>query len=257
MFFPLHDENRLRAIRFQFMTIALIVANVIVFLLDITQLDEAAIASFAVVPSDLLGLSHLGGALGQGAGSVEDMAQLADSAALEPVPQSLAVPEPATLLTYMFFHGDALHLAGNMAFLWLFGDNVEDAVGHIKFLLFYLLCGIFAGLVHAVVTTSPGSPLIGASGAVSGVIAAYLMLYPRVMVWGVAFKVLPIRITAAVALGLWIATQFVMVLLPQSTNTAWWAHIGGLIAGAVLILFMRRPGVPLFQKDALSPGQQA
>lgn len=227
MFFPLHDENKLKSIRFQYVTIALIVANVLVYLLEATGLDEAVIASFAIVPKELFDVSAAG-----------SPASLSSDA--------VAVPERLTLLSYMFFHGDPLHLAGNMLFLWLFGDNVEDAVGHVKFLIFYLLCGIFAGLVHSAMTSTPESPLIGASGAVAGVIAAYLMLYPRVMVWGVAFKFFPLRITAAFALGLWIATQLVMVMLPQAGPVAWWAHIGGLIAGAVLILFMRRPGVGLF-----------
>jgi membrane associated rhomboid family serine protease len=91
-------------------------------------------------------------------------------------------------------------------------------------------------------------PLIGASGAVAGVIAAYLMLHPRVGVWVLVFKIIPLRITAGLALGLWIALQVVMIALADVGPTAWWAHIGGLIAGAVLILFMRRPGVPLFDR---------
>jgi membrane associated rhomboid family serine protease len=229
MFFPLHDENKLKAIHFQYMTVALIIANVIVFAFEATGMADAVIASFAIVPRELFDVSILGGP-----------AALSNDA--------VPVPEGYTLLSYMFFHGDAVHLLGNMLFLWIFGDNVEDAVGHIKFLIFYLACGVFAGLTHAFVAAGSESPLIGASGAVAGVIAAYLMLHPRVMVWGLAFKILPLRITAALALGIWIVTQIVMVMLPQVGPVAWWAHIGGLIAGAVLILFMRRPGVPLFDK---------
>jgi membrane associated rhomboid family serine protease len=90
--------------------------------------------------------------------------------------------------------------------------------------------------------------LIGASGAVAGVIAAYLMLHPRVGVWVLALKIIPLRVTAALALGVWIALQVVMVALPDGGQVAWWAHIGGLLAGAVLIVFMRRPGVPLFDR---------
>jgi membrane associated rhomboid family serine protease len=130
----------------------------------------------------------------------------------------------------------------------VFGDNVEDAMGHVKYLLFYLACGIFAGLLHAWIEPSSDIPLIGASGAVAGVIAAYLMLHPRVRVWVLALKAIPLRISAAFALGLWILIQVVMVLVPQMGPVAWWAHIGGLIAGAVLVLFLRRPGVPLFDK---------
>lgn len=248
MFFPLHDENKLKVIRFQYVTIVLIAINVIVYLFEAAGMQEAVIASFAVVPRELFDVNIIGA--GPAPGAMD----------------AVALPEAYTLLTYMFFHGDVLHLAGNMLFLWLFGDNVEDAVGHFKFLVFYLLCGVFAGLVHAMVATGADapsvaaiadgtavdtarSPLIGASGAVAGVIAAYLMLYPRVMVWGVAFKVFPLRITAGFALGLWIVTQIVMVMLPQAGPVAWWAHIGGLIAGAVLIVFMRRPGVPLFERN--------
>jgi len=231
MFFPLHDENKLKAIKFQYMTIAIIVANVIVYLLEASGMQEPVIASFAVVPRELFDVGIIGGA-----------APVSNDA--------VAVPERYTLLSYMFFHDNTnpLHLIGNMVFLWVFGDNVEDAVGHIKFLVFYLLCGVFAGLVQAAMSPASEAPLIGASGAVAGVIAAYLMLHPRVMVWGMMFKVFPMRITAAVALGLWIAYQFVMVLVPSETGIAWWAHIGGLIAGAVLIVVMRRPGVPLFDR---------
>ena len=133
-------------------------------------------------------------------------------------------------------------------FLWVFGDNVEDAMGHLKFLFFYLACGVAGGLLHAWVEPGSESPLIGASGAVAGVIAAYLVLHPRVRVWVLALKAIPLRISAAFALGLWILIQVVMVLLPQVGPVAWWAHIGGLIAGAVLVVFLRRPGVPLFDR---------
>jgi membrane associated rhomboid family serine protease len=135
-----------------------------------------------------------------------------------------------------------------MLFLWVFGDNVEDSMGHVRFLAFYLACGVFAGLFHSWMLPDSEMPLIGASGAVAGVIAAYLMLHPHVSVWVLAFKIIPLRITAGLALGIWIALQIVMIAVADVGPTAWWAHIGGLIAGAVLILFMRRPGVPLFDK---------
>jgi membrane associated rhomboid family serine protease len=227
MFVPLHDENSLKAIRFQWVTITLILINIVVYFFESARLDEVAIAGFAIVPKELLDTSLL-------------------PVATETV--GPALPERLTLLTYMFFHGDILHLAGNMLFLWVFGDNVEDAMGHIKFLIFYLACGVFAGLVHAWMDPSSEIPLIGASGAVAGVIAAYLVLHPRVRVWVLALKAIPLRISAFFALGLWIAIQVVMVMLPQVGPVAWWAHIGGLIAGAVLVVFLRRPGVPLFDR---------
>jgi len=140
-----------------------------------------------------------------------------------------------------------------MLFLWVFGDNIEDAMGHLKFLVFYLLCGICGGLTHAALmhAWNPGAahvPLIGASGAVAGVIAAYLMLHPHVRVWVLAFRIIPLRITAMFALGVWVLSQFIMVLIPNVGPVAWWAHVGGIIAGALLIPLMRRPGVTLFDR---------
>lgn len=227
MFVPLHDENSLRSIPFQYVTVSLILINVVVFFMSTVGGNLTAVASFAVIPRELFDTSLLP----------------------IPVDEQLSVkPTQLTLLTYMFFHGDFLHLAGNMLFLWVFGDNVEDAMGHLKFLVFYLLCGAFAGYVHAWIEPSSAIPLIGASGAVAGVIAAYLMLHPKVRVWVLAFKAIPLRITALFALGAWVLMQVVMVALPQVGPVAWWAHIGGLIAGAVLIIVMRRPGVPLFDR---------
>ncbi len=229
MFIPLRDDNSLKSIPFQYVTVGLIAVNILVFLLEVSGLSHAAVASFAVTPRELLGGTAL----------------LAPSSFSE---DGYAIGEEATLLTYMFFHADVFHLVGNMLFLWVFGDNVEDAMGHLRFLVFYLACGVFAALFHSWMLPDSDLPLIGASGAVAGVIAAYLMLHPRVGVWVLAFKVIPLRITAGLALGIWIALQIVMVAMPDMGPVAWWAHIGGLIAGAVLILFMRRPGVPLFDR---------
>jgi membrane associated rhomboid family serine protease len=159
----------------------------------------------------------------------------------------------ANVFTAMFVHANWMHVLGNMLFLWVFGDNVEDALGHLKYLVFYLACGVFGGLLHAWIDPTSEVPLIGASGAVAGVIAAYLVLHPRVRVWVLALKVIPLRISAAFALGLWILMQVAMVLLPQVGPVAWWAHIGGLMAGAVLVVFLRRRGVPLFDRGLRSP----
>ncbi|MFV0367444.1 MAG: rhomboid family intramembrane serine protease [Hyphomicrobiaceae bacterium] len=224
MFVPLQDDNPLQFVQRQYVTFCLIAINVVVFLATMAEGGrEALMASFALVPGELFGVGY-GPA------------------------QSVGFSENLTLVSYMFFHGDPLHLAGNMLFLWVFGDNVEDAMGHLRFLAFYLLCGIFAGLTHAWISPDSGVPLIGASGAVAGVISAYLMLHPRVRVWVLAFKVLPLRVSAAVVLGVWIVTQIVMVLLPSMGPVAWWAHIGGLVAGALLVPFFKRPEVPLFDR---------
>jgi membrane associated rhomboid family serine protease len=229
VFIPISDDNPLRSIPFQWVTISLLAANAIVFTLGSMRAETAAIASFALIPSELFGVQVFGGPA--------------------PFPsETLHVPEALTLITYQFMHGDIFHLLSNMLFLWVFGDNVEDAMGHLKFLAFYLVCGVAGGLAHALLTLTPSVPLVGASGAVAGVIAAYLMLHPRVRVWVLAFRFIPLRIPAAWVLGVWVVTQFIMVLLPDIGPVAWWAHIGGMVAGAVLILFLRRPGVALFDR---------
>lgn len=231
MFIPLRDDNSLKSIPFQYVTVSLIALNVIVYLLEVGGLDRSTIAGFGVTPSELFGTTLL---ISPGPGTTE----------------AIPFAPGATLITYMFFHADIFHLVGNMLFLWVFGDNVEDAMGHVRFLFFYFACGIFAALFHSWMLPNSDLPLIGASGAVAGVIAAYLMLHPHVGVWVLAFKFIPLRITAGLALGLWIVLQIVMIAFADVGPTAWWAHIGGLIAGAVLIVFLRRPGVPLFDRNA-------
>jgi membrane associated rhomboid family serine protease len=234
VFIPISDENPLRSIPFQWVTIALVIVNTVVFLFGNVQASPGAIASFALIPSELFAVKVFGGAV--------------------PVPgEAMQIPEGLTLITYQFLHGDIFHLLSNMLFLWVFGDNVEDSMGHLKFLLFYLLCGIAGGLAHAAFLPSSGLPLIGASGAVAGVIAAYLVLHPRVRVWVLAFRFFPLRISAAWVLGLWVATQFVMIFIAPNDQVAWWAHVGGLVAGAILVLFMRRPGVQLFDRGLHLP----
>ena len=229
LFIPLSDDNPLRFVRYQWVTIGIIAVNVVVFILQISGLGLAIGTSFAVIPSELFQVRVVAGS------------------AHGPF-DTLAVPEALTLLTYMFLHTDVIHLASNMMFLWVFGDNVEDAMGHLKYLAFYLICGVAAGLVHAYMLPASKLPLIGASGAVAGVIGAYLVLHPRVLVWVLAFRFIPLKIAAAWVLGVWVATQLIMVLVNQSDQVAWWAHIGGVVTGAVLVVFMRRPGVPLFDR---------
>jgi len=242
MFVPLRDDNALSSINFQYMTVLLIALNVAIYAAEATGMTDAMIASFAVVPKELFAVNIFGA----GTMPVPLPGDVPAEAPL--VVQSIAVPERLTLLSYMFFHGDIFHLGGNMLFLWVFGDNVEDAVGHIKFLFFYLACGVVAAIAHAFMSGGSPIPLIGASGAVAGVIAAYLMLHPRVKVWVLVMKAIPMQISALFALGAWIAWQIVMVVMPQVGPVAWWAHIGGLAAGAVLIIVLRRHGVKLFDQ---------
>jgi membrane associated rhomboid family serine protease len=237
VFIPVSDDNPLRSIRAQWVTYSLIAINVVAFALQLLGSPDggaAVLASYALIPSELFHVSVAGG--------------------VEPVPGAVAVPEWLTLITYQFLHGGPMHLLSNMLFLWVFGDNVEDAMGHTMFLAFYLLCGIAGGLAHALFAPSSNLPLVGASGAIAGVIAAYLMLHPRVRVWVLAFRIVPLRLPAVLVLGLWAVTQLAMVVLaPPSDGVAWWAHVGGMAAGAVLVLFMRRSGVPLFDRGLAVP----
>jgi membrane associated rhomboid family serine protease len=230
VFIPVQDDNPLRSIRVPWVTLALIAINLAVFIAEtLGSPDFRVAASFAIVPKELYQVGFLGGA----ANGPND---------------ALAVPERFTLLTYMFLHGDILHLTTNMLFLWVFGDNVEDALGHARFLAFYLLCGLAAGLAHAVMRSDSTIPLIGASGAVAGIIAAYLILYPTIRVWVLAFRFIPIRVPVWAALGSWLISQVMMVVVPQFSDTAWWAHLGGVLAGALLVVVLRRPGVVLFDR---------
>jgi membrane associated rhomboid family serine protease len=155
-----------------------------------------------------------------------------------------------TLLTSMFLHGSLLHLGGNMLYLWVFGDNVEDSLGHLAYLAFYLLCGVIAGVVQAFVNAGSAIPSIGASGAIAGVLAGYLLRFPhaqvRTLVFLGPFIVFP-RISAILLIVFWFALQLfsgVASLGMQSEQTsgvAFWAHIGGFLAGLVLInVFPRR-----------------
>jgi membrane associated rhomboid family serine protease len=229
VFLPIHDDNPLRHITFQYVTLGLIALNLACYAFEASGIDLAVITSFAVVPAELMAVRVFGG-----------HALISNDV--------LPIPEAATLLTYMFFHGDLLHIAGNMMFLWVFGDNVEDACGHVRFLLLYLAGGIIAGLLHVAMQPGSEAPLVGASGAVAGIIAAYLVLHPRVLVWVIAFKFIPLRVSAMWVLGAWIALQVLMLFVKQTGPVAWWAHIGGIIAGAILIVALRRPGVPLFDQ---------
>ena len=154
-----------------------------------------------------------------------------------------------TLVTSMFLHGGLMHLAGNMLFLWIFGDNLEDEMGHLPFLIFYLVCGIGAGLMHVLAVPTSAVPTIGASGAVAGVMGGYLLLFPKARVDILLFLVVYIRvfsIPAFVMLGVWLGMQFLGGIGsdPDQGGVAYWAHTGGFIVGLVLSvpLWLRRGG---------------
>lgn len=225
MFLPLYDGVPLRHVTAPLVTRALIGACITAYLatqVGISAMGEGwIIAGLGTIPSVLFGYDTLPAGL--------------------PL-----VPEPATLVTSLFLHASLLHLGGNMLFLFVFGDNVEDALGHARFLLFYLLCGIGAGLAHAFSDVTSPNPLIGASGAISGVVGAYLILHPRVQLWGLFLKGIPLRLRASWAIGFWIAFQIVAALLGLDSGVGWYAHVGGFVAGAILVFVLRRPRRPLF-----------
>lgn len=226
MFIPLHDTNPLKHIKLQYVTLGIIVINVLIWLITGTpaimneEAVKAAIYSYGFIPAIVNGYDTL------------------------PVELN-ALPPVATFLSYSFLHGDFMHLAGNMLFIWVFGDNVEDAMGHIKYLFFYLACAAAGAIAHSLMGPQSLSPLIGASGAVAGVIGAYLLLHPNVRVWVLALGRIPLKIPAMFVLGFWIALQFFQIITAGDSNVSFAAHIGGVIAGLVLIVFLKRPEVKI------------
>lgn len=226
---PLHDDNPTSI--FPFLTIAFIATCVLVYFWQLslgTQGGQAIVYSLGVIPAVLL-----------------DKLQL---------PSGLAIiPAEMTVFSSMFLHGGFLHLAGNMLYLWIFGNNVEDALGRFKFFIFYFLCGIAAALGQVVQNPDSQIPMIGASGAISGVLGAYLLLYPhaRVLVLiPLGFFTQLVRLQAGWVLGLWFCIQIISSLAanPEGGGVAWYAHIGGFVAGMLLVPFMKRSRVKLFQK---------
>jgi membrane associated rhomboid family serine protease len=211
---PIGDENDHAGVAF--VTIALIVLNVVAFLNEVNRPEEAVqafIFAWGVVPREYA----LGGDL----------------------PPYIPYPFWSTLFTSMFLHGGWGHLGGNMLFLWVFGDNIEHRLGHVRFLLFYLGTGLAASFAHIIFNTSSAIPAVGASGAISGVLGGYLLLFPRnqvyVLTWGGVMAV-----PAIFMLGLWILTQFISGVGAMATTAqtgggvAYMAHIGGFVAGLAL-----------------------
>jgi membrane associated rhomboid family serine protease len=215
---PISDANPAR--RFPIINLTLIALNVIVFLFELTLPTRALdrlIATWGVMPSNIyLALAH-----------------------------PLAAPPSLwlTLITAQFLHGGWAHIIGNMLFLWVFGDNIEDVLGHVSYLIFYLLAGIAAAFVQIFVMGPSRIPTIGASGAIAGVLGAYLILYPTArigIVVPIFFFLTTIELPALLVIGWWFIQQFFYGLgsltLATSSGVAFWAHIGGFIAGLVMIL---------------------
>lgn len=224
---PLKDDNPTRLVPVVSWT--LLAACLLVFLWQISLGPEgmrAAVYAYGLVPDALLG----GG--GPAAGSA-------------------AVPAPLTVFTSMFLHGGWLHLIGNLLYLWIFADNVEDSMGHGRFVVFYLLCGVAAALAQALPAPDSQIPMIGASGAISGVLGAYLLLHPRAHVLvliPLGFFVHIARLPAMLVLGFWFLLQLLSeAAAGEGAGVAFRAHIGGFVAGMALIPLLKRPRVPLFR----------
>lgn len=167
-------------------------------------------------------------------------------------PELQWVPGGATLFTSMFLHGGLLHLGGNMLYLWIFGNNIEDVMGHARFVVFYLVCGVVAALAQGVPNPDSTIPMIGASGAIAGVLGAYLLLYPRaqvVIAIPLGFYLHMTRLPAVWVLGIWFGLQIFSSLgdSGDGAGVAWFAHIGGFAAGLLLIPLFKRRDVPLWQ----------
>ena len=240
MVLPLWDDNTDRQTT-PFVNYAIIALNIFVFVvLQGLGNNDQFTYSFSTVPAEIL----QGHDIVTPARVVQYMGQRIVIPGLGPTPGSVYF----TLFTSMFMHGGFMHLGGNMLFLWIFGDNIEDRLGHVKYLIFYLLCGVIASLAHVFTTgvfaTSESAllvPSLGASGAISGVLGGYILLHPKRRVTVILFRFLT-DVPAYVAIGIWFAFQLISGLGmfgggSQSGGVAYAAHVGGFLAGLVLIKF--------------------
>jgi membrane associated rhomboid family serine protease len=255
---PVHDENPLR--RTPWVTLALIAANIIVFLLTpvvattgvqeptAAQLcqDEAFFDRYAAIPREMITNDPL-----PAVATGEVATTPAGAACVVQPPPYQKLPYLSVLYS-MFLHGGWLHLLGNMLFLWVFGNNVEDRFGHIGYTLFYVLCGYIAAYGFALVNRDVSQPLIGASGAIAGILGAYLALYPRVKVWSLVpfLFFIPLRLPVWLVLGLWFVIQWVYsvgLAVSEAGSVAYLAHVIGFVAGYIIARPFRRPTQPSLQ----------
>ncbi|MDT7043102.1 rhomboid family intramembrane serine protease [Candidatus Nitronereus thalassa] len=225
---PLKDDNpaEIKPI----VTVGLIVACVLVFLHQVSlpgKLGEIFVYQYGAIPAVVFGYADLPSEI-------------------------VAVSAYSSLMTSMFLHGGWMHLIGNMMYLWIFGNNIEDVMGHVKFIIFYAACGILAALSHAAIDSESTVPMVGASGAISGVLGAYLLLYPHAKVLvliPLGFFSQMIYVPAGIVLGLWFLLQLLsggMNIGHQGGGVAFFAHIGGFLAGMALIPFFKHSHVRFF-----------
>lgn len=227
--FPLRDENPTEL--FPFVTILLIATNVLVWLLvqgaGAGEPFLRSLCAYGSIPGEITGSIPAGATvpLGDARCTVGGLSGW-------------------TILTSMFMHGSWFHLIGNMWFLWVFGNNIEDSTGHARYLLFYLLCGALAAGAHIASAPGSGIPTVGASGAISGIMGAYMVLYPRVRVYTLIVLIVFIRVIplpAVTVLGFWFLLQLLSGVGGAGGGVAFWAHVGGFVAGVALVkLFEKR-----------------
>ncbi|MFQ5721097.1 MAG: rhomboid family intramembrane serine protease [Candidatus Aminicenantales bacterium] len=206
MFIPLKDENP--TYRFPLVTVLFIGLNIVVFFYQIFS------------PSGLQYYVYKMGAIPY---------EITHFTTLASIPR---ISPPLALLTAMFLHGSLFHLGGNMLYLWIFGNNIEDFLGPVRFIFFYLICGLGASLTHIIFNPNSRVPMIGASGAIAGILGAYMILYPAARVLTLVF-IWVIHIPAAVLLGFWFLAQILNIGL--GGGVAWFAHVGGFLIGIALI----------------------
>lgn len=228
MFFilPLYDDNPIG--RAPLVTYALIALCAAIFLWQLGQDAETVAYTYGMIPATLFG-------------SAERAADIA------------VVPPWATIFTSMFLHAGWLHIGGNMLFLWIFGNNVEDLLGRVRYLLLYVLSGVAAALGQGFSDPTSTAPMLGASGAIAGVLGAYLVLYPYANVHVLILIVIVVRIVtvpAWIMLGLWFAVQLLSGLVTESGvgGVAFWAHVGGFLTGVALLLLLRPRGTTLWRR---------
>ena len=228
MFFPLFDDNPTQRSPYVSWTIIAMCALVFLWQMSLDgRAERIAFFQFGFVPANISGAA--------------------------PLPPSLvALPAWATIFSSMFLHGGLMHIGGNMLYLWIFGDNVEDSMGRLKFAVFYLTCGAAAALTQFAVDPASRIPMVGASGGIAGVLGAYLVLHPKAVIRTFLLFLVFIRfinLPAWVVLGIWIGGQFLAVpaaLDSDGGGVAYFAHIGGFLAGMILVPFFKRADVPLF-----------
>jgi membrane associated rhomboid family serine protease len=227
---PLRDDNPTKIV--PVMTVGLIVLNVLAFLYQISLGPSGAevfIYQFGAIPAVIFGSQSLPSEL-------------------------VAIPASLSIFTSMFLHGGFMHLIGNMLYLWIFGNNIEDAMGHGRFVLFYLLTGVAASMAHFLTDLTSEIPTIGASGAISGILGAYILLYPRAQVLVLIFLGFFIRVMyvpAGLALGFYFLLQILQGTLTFGQGgggVAWFAHIGGFVAGLLMVGLFKQSSVRFFNQ---------